>query len=68
MQHGYNLRDALRDLLSDEMCRKVIDYYFKRVFLGGRYYTLKEAKEMVAAHNFRSSKEESLKQSNYLPP
>jgi len=60
IQHGYNSCDALKDLLADDMCKKVIDYYYKRVFVGGSYYTLKDAKELVKSHEFRTTKAERM--------
>ena len=61
MKNPYELTGCItRDMLSDDISRKIINDYFRRIIMRGDYYTLQGAKDKVKAHSFRKSKESRL--------
>ena len=56
----YLLRKTLGGLLSDEVSSSIIDGYFKRVIMGGDYYSLMAARKLVRSRDFKEKKENRL--------
>jgi len=54
--------NPVKEMLTNNVCRNVISKYFHKVVRKGDYFTLKGARWMIQAHNFRQDKEDRLLQ------
>ncbi len=55
---GYHMVNKFEYLLSDEMCRKIIDYYYNLTIGRGDWYTLQDAISIICSKNFNRQKEQ----------